>query len=66
MGSCRYGEVVARLNRSLTGWAANYFILRQVSPTYAAIDRHATRRRSESDGAPTVPLPGRASSQPYR
>ena len=36
-------EVVARLNRLLTGWA-NYFILGQVSPAYAAIDRHATRR----------------------
>jgi len=37
------GEVVASLNRLLTGWA-NYFILGQVSPAYAAIDRHATRR----------------------
>ena len=37
------GDVVARLNRLLTGWA-NYFILGQVSPAYAAIDRHATRR----------------------
>ena len=37
------GDVVARLNRLLTGWA-NYFILVQVSPAYAAIDRHATRR----------------------
>ena len=35
--------VVARLNRLLTGWA-NYFTLGQVSPAYAAIDRHATRR----------------------
>ena len=35
--------VVARLNRLLTGWA-NYFILGQVSPAYAAIDQHATRR----------------------
>ena len=34
---------MARLNRLLTGWA-NYFILGQVSPAYAAIDRHATRR----------------------
>ena len=37
------GDVVARLNRLVTGWA-NYFILGQVSPAYAAIDRHATRR----------------------
>ena len=36
-------EVVARLNRLLTGWA-NYFLLGQVSPAYAAVDRHATRR----------------------
>ena len=35
--------VVARLNRLLTGWA-NYFILGQVSPAYAMIDWHATRR----------------------
>ena len=35
--------VVGRLNRLLTGWA-NYFSLGQVSPAYAAIDRHATRR----------------------
>ena len=35
--------VVARLNRLLTGWA-NYFTLGQVSPAYAAVDRHATRR----------------------
>ena len=44
----RYGllepeRVVGRLNRLLNGWA-NYFILGQVSPAYAAIDRHATRR----------------------
>ena len=37
------GVVVARLNRRLTGWA-NYFTLGQVSPAYAAVDRHATRR----------------------
>ena len=30
-------------HRLLTGWA-NYFTLGQVSPAYAAIDRHATRR----------------------
>ncbi len=35
--------VVGRLNRLMTGWA-NYFILGQVSPAYAAVDRHATRR----------------------
>ena len=44
----RYGllepeHVVGRLNRLLTGWAT-YFTLGQVSPAYAAIDRHATRR----------------------
>lgn len=44
----RYGlldpkVVVGRLNRLMTGWA-NYFHLGQVSPAYAAIDRHATRR----------------------
>ena len=44
----RYGllepeRVVGRLNRLLNGWA-NYFTLGQVSPAYAAIDRHATRR----------------------
>ena len=44
----RYGllepeVVVGRTNRLLTGWA-NYFTLGQVSPAYAAIDRHATRR----------------------
>ena len=27
----------------MNGWA-NYFILGQVSPAYAAVDRHATRR----------------------
>ena len=36
-------EVVARLNRMMTGWA-NYFDLGQVSPAYKALDRHATRR----------------------
>ena len=44
----RYGllesaVVVGRLSRLMTGWA-NYFTLGQVSPSYAAIDRHATRR----------------------
>ena len=44
----RYGllepeVVVGRINRLLTGWA-NYFTLGQVSPAYAAIDRHTTRR----------------------
>ena len=37
------GDVVARLNRLLTGWA-NYFTLGQVSPAYRAVDQHATRR----------------------
>ena len=37
------GEVVARLNRLLTGWA-NYFTLGQVSPAYSAVDQHAARR----------------------
>ena len=36
-------EVVERINRVITGWA-NYFRLGQVSPAYAAIDKHATRR----------------------
>ena len=44
----RYGllepeRVVGRLNRLLNGWAV-YFTLGQVSPAYAAIDQHATRR----------------------
>ena len=44
----RYGllepeVMVDRINRLLTGWA-NYFTLGQVSPAYAAIDQHATRR----------------------
>ena len=48
MTAARYGPldsevVVGRLNRLMIGWA-NYFILGQVSPAYAAIDRHATRR----------------------
>ena len=34
---------VERLNRVMTGWA-NDFSLRQVSPAYSAIDRHAVRR----------------------
>ena len=32
-----------RLNRLITGWA-NYFCLGQVSPAYATVDRHTTRR----------------------
>ena len=36
-------EVVERINRMTSGWA-NYFRLGQVSPAYAAIDRHAARR----------------------
>ncbi len=44
----RYGlldqEVVAeRLNRLMLGWS-KYFILGQVEPAYAAIDRHAIKR----------------------
>ena len=44
----RYGMlepevVVGRLNRLMTGWA-NYFVLGQVSPGYAAVDQHAVRR----------------------
>ena len=44
----RYGlleeeEVVERLNRVMNGWR-NYFRLGQVSPAYAAVDQHATRR----------------------
>ena len=44
----RYGywsaeEVVARLNRMMSGWA-NYFDLGQVGPAYKVLDRHATRR----------------------
>ena len=35
--------LVGRLNRRMIGWA-NYYILGQVSPAYAAIDQHATRR----------------------
>ena len=35
--------VIGRLNRVMTGWA-NYFYLGQVSPAYAAVDRHATQR----------------------
>ena len=35
--------VVERLNRLVAGWA-NYFALGQVSPAYAAIDRHVLRR----------------------
>ena len=35
--------VVKRLNRRMLGWS-NYFILGQVRPAYAAIDRHALKR----------------------
>ena len=46
--AARYGlldqdEIVERLNRLMIGWA-NYFVLGQVSPAYAATDRHASRR----------------------
>ncbi|WP_280139019.1 group II intron maturase-specific domain-containing protein, partial [Pseudovibrio sp. POLY-S9] len=36
-------EIVRRLNWMLSGWA-NYYHLGQVSPAYAAIDAHATKR----------------------
>ena len=37
-------EVVARrMSRLMTGWA-NYFASGQVSPSYSAVDQHATRR----------------------
>ncbi len=36
-------DMVARLNRLLTGWA-NYFALGQVSPAYRTVNQHATRR----------------------
>ena len=36
-------DQVARLNRTLTGWA-NYFCLGPVSRAYAALDRHAASR----------------------
>ena len=44
----RYGlleeeEIVRRVNRVINGWG-NYFQLGQVSPAYAAVDRHAIRR----------------------
>ena len=37
------GEMVKRLNWKLSGWA-NYYHLGQVSPAYAAVDAHATKR----------------------
>ena len=37
------GEMVQRLNWMLSGWA-NYYRLGQVSPAYAALDAHATKR----------------------
>lgn len=36
-------QVVQHLNRMMSGWA-NYFTLGQVSPSYRAIDMHATKR----------------------
>ena len=44
----RYGGlpaevVVSRVNRAMSGWA-RYFRLGQVSPAYAVIDQHATKR----------------------
>ena len=35
--------MVKRLNRTIVGWA-HYFSLGNVSPAYAALDRHAVRR----------------------
>ena len=35
--------MVDRLNRMISGWA-RYFQLGQVSPAYAAIDAHTTKR----------------------
>ena len=67
----RYGllepeRVVGRLNRLLNGWA-NYFSLGQVSPAYATIDRHATRRpapvaepQAQGEGREDGALPGQA------
>ena len=42
-GLCSSEEMVAKLNRVLSGWV-NYFTLGQVSPAYASIDRHTARR----------------------
>ena len=42
-GTMDTGDMVRRLNRTLSGWA-NYCTLGQVSPAYNAVDRHATRR----------------------
>ncbi|WP_419906545.1 group II intron maturase-specific domain-containing protein [Hoeflea sp.] len=36
-------DMVRRLNRMISGWA-NYYHLGQVSPAYAVIDAHATKR----------------------
>ena len=36
-------DMVRRLNRMASGWA-NYYYLGQISPAYAAIDAHATKR----------------------
>ena len=47
-GATELGVALASGNL-LTGWA-NYFILGQVSPTYAAIDRHATLRLRQWPG----------------
>jgi RNA-directed DNA polymerase len=37
------GTVVAKLNRTMIGWA-NYFCLGPVSKAYRAVDRHARKR----------------------
>ena len=42
----KHHAMVARLNRAMHSWA-NYFVLRQVSPAYRAIDQHASRRQRQ-------------------
>ncbi len=37
------GDMMQRLNWVISGWA-NYYLLGQVSPAYATINNHATRR----------------------
>jgi len=56
-------QLVARLNRRLTGWA-NYFCLGAVSKAYRAVDAHATRRlrrwlckKRQQPGAGTAKYP---------
>jgi group II intron reverse transcriptase/maturase len=56
-------QLVARLNRRLTGWA-NYFCLGAVSKAYRAVDAHVTRRlrrwlckKHQQPGAGTAKYP---------